>query len=61
MNSIKIEISKCDMLASRFYEVGARDKQRAAGDWLDQVKKAAKVIKMGQINSTSNKKEKNAK
>lgn len=49
------------MLASRFYEVGARDKQRAAGDWLDQVKKAAKVIKMGQINSTSNKKDKNAK
>ena len=49
------------MLASRFYEVGAGDKQRAAGDWLDQVKKAAKVIKMGQINSTSNKKDKNAK
>jgi hypothetical protein len=55
MSTIKIEMHKCDELASRFYNVGAGDKQRAAGDWLDQVKKVANMIKTGQINSECNK------
>jgi hypothetical protein len=54
-------IRECDALASRYYRLDSGSRERAAGDWLDQVKKAAKVIKIGQINSTSNKKDKNAK
>lgn len=55
MSTIKIEMHKCDELASRFYNVGAGDKQRAAGDWGLQVKKVANMIKAGQINSERNK------
>jgi len=55
MNTIRIEIDKCDILATRYYNVDARDKQRAAGDWGLQVKKVANMIKAGQINSERNK------
>ena len=47
MNTIRNEMAKCDLLASRYYNVEASGKERAAGDWLEQVKKTAKMINNG--------------
>ena len=58
MSIILIEIDKCDKLATRFYNVGASDKERAASDWGLQVKKVADMINMGQINSNNTKNQK---
>jgi len=44
MNSIKIEMNKCDILASRYYRLDSGSRERAARDWLEQVKKTAKMI-----------------
>ena len=44
MNTIRNEMAKCDLLASCYYNVEASGKERAAGDWLEQVKKTAKMI-----------------
>ena len=49
MNTIRNEMAKCDLLASRYYNVEASGKERAAGDWLEQVKKTAKMINNGSI------------
>ena len=50
MNTIRIEIDKCDKLANNYYNLDASGKKRAAGDWLEQVRKTAKMI-----NNRSNK------
>ena len=47
MNTIRNEMAKCDLLASRYYNVEASGKERAAGDWLEQVRKTAKMINNG--------------
>ena len=43
---MKIEqlIRECDALASRYYRLDSCSKERAARDWLKQVKKTAKMI-----------------
>ena len=50
MNTIRIEIDKCDKLANSYYNLDESGKRRAAGDWLEQVRKTAKMI-----NNRSNK------
>ena len=35
---------KCDEMANSYYNLDASDKRRAAGDWLEQVRKTAKII-----------------
>jgi len=44
MSSIKIEMHKCDEMANSYYNLDASAKKRAAGDWLEQVRKTAKMI-----------------
>ena len=44
MNFIKKEIRKCDLLAARYYKLAEGDRERAARDWYDQVKKVADII-----------------
>jgi hypothetical protein len=44
MNSIRIEMHKCDEIANSYYNLDASGKRRAAGDWLEQVRKTAKMI-----------------
>ena len=44
MNTIQTEIDKCDKLANSYYNLDASGKRRAAGDWMEQVKKTAKMI-----------------
>ena len=56
MNTIRNEMAKCDLLASRYYNVEASGKERAAGDWLEQVKKTAKMINNGSIKPIMNEK-----
>ena len=43
---MKIEqlIRECDNLASRYYRLDSGSRERAARDWLEQVKKTAKMI-----------------
>ena len=43
-------IRECDALASRYYRLDSGSRERAARDWLKQVKKTAKII-----NNRSNK------
>jgi hypothetical protein len=38
-------ISECDNLASRYYRLDSGSRERAARDWLEQVKKTAEIIK----------------
>ena len=35
---------KCDEMANSYYNLEASGKKRAAGDWLEQVRKTAKMI-----------------
>ena len=35
---------KCDKMANSYYNLDASSKRRAAGDWLEQVRKTAKMI-----------------
>jgi predicted LPLAT superfamily acyltransferase len=35
---------KCDEMANSYYNLDASGKRRAARDWLEQVKKTAKMI-----------------
>ena len=35
---------KCDEMANSYYNLDASGKRRAAGDWLEQVRKTAKMI-----------------
>ena len=35
---------KCDKMANSYYNLDASGKRRAAGDWLEQVRKTAKMI-----------------
>ena len=44
MSSIRIEMHKCDEMASRYYRLESGSRERAAGDWLEQVRKTAKMI-----------------
>ena len=43
-------LRECDNLASRYYRLDSGSRERAARDWLEQVKKTAKMI-----NNRSNK------
>ena len=56
MNTIRNEMAKCDLLASRYYNVEASGKERAAGDWLEQVRKTAKIINNGSVKPIMNEK-----
>ena len=35
---------ECDRLASRYYRLDSGSRERAAGNWLEQVRKTAKMI-----------------
>ena len=35
---------ECDRLASRYYRLDSGNRERAAGNWLEQVRKTAKMI-----------------
>ena len=37
-------MNKCDILASRYYRLDSDSRERAARDWLKQIKKTAKII-----------------
>ena len=37
-------MNKCDEMANGYYNLDASGKRRAAGDWLEQVRKTAKMI-----------------
>ena len=37
-------LRECDNLASRYYRLDSGSRERAAGDWMEQVKKTAKMI-----------------
>jgi hypothetical protein len=49
MNSIKIEMHKCDILAARYYNLAVGDRERAARDWFEQVEKTAKLVQAKSI------------
>jgi len=44
MANIKQLMRECDLLASRYYRLDSGSRERAAGDWLEQVRKTAKMI-----------------
>jgi len=44
MNIIKIEQHKADLLAARYYKLAERDRERAARDWYNQIKKVADML-----------------
>ena len=44
MANIKQLMCECDNLASRYYRLDSGSRERAARDWLKQVKKTAKMI-----------------
>ena len=44
MSSIRIEMHKCDEMANSYYRLDSGSRERAARDWLEQVKKTAKMI-----------------
>ena len=44
MKTIEQLIRECDNLASRYYRLDSGSRERAARDWLEQVKKTAKII-----------------
>jgi len=44
MNTIEQLIRECDNLASRYYRLDSGSRERAARDWLEQVKKTAKLV-----------------
>ena len=37
-------LRECDNLASRYYRLDSGSRERAARDWMEQVKKTAKMI-----------------
>jgi hypothetical protein len=37
-------LRECDNLASRYYRLDSGSRERAARDWIEQVKKTAKII-----------------
>jgi len=37
-------LRECDLLASRYYRLDSGSRERAARDWLKQVRKTAKMI-----------------
>ena len=45
MNTIDLEIRKCDILAARYYRLDSGSRERAARDWRLKCDKAAKMIK----------------
>ena len=44
MANIKQLMRECDNLASRYYRLDSGSRERAAGDWLEQVRKTAKLV-----------------
>ena len=44
MNIIKQEIRKCDLLAARYYKLAEGDRERAARDWYNQIKKVVDML-----------------
>ena len=44
MSIIKIEQRKADLLAARYYKLAGRDKERAARDWYNQIKRMADML-----------------
>jgi hypothetical protein len=49
MSFIKEEIRKCDLLAARYYKLAEGDRERAARDWYNQVKKVANMLNIPPI------------
>ena len=44
MKTIEQLTRECDLLASRYYRLDSGSKERAASDWLEQVRKTVKMI-----------------
>ena len=44
MSIIKTEQRKADLLAARYYKLAGRDRQRAARDWYNQIKRMADML-----------------
>ena len=44
MKTIEQLTRECNILASRYYRLDSGSRERAARDWLEQVKKTAKII-----------------
>jgi hypothetical protein len=44
MNNIKQLMDELDHQAARYYNLAVSDRERAARDWLEQVRKTAKMI-----------------
>ena len=44
MKTIEQLIRECDNLASRYYRLDSGSRGRAARDWLEQIRKTAKMI-----------------
>ena len=44
MSIIKTEQRKADLLAARYYKLAGRDKERAARDWYNQIKRMADML-----------------
>ena len=49
-------MNKCDLLASRYYRLDSGSRERAARDWLEQVRKTAKMINNESIKPIMDKK-----
>jgi hypothetical protein len=56
MNTIEQLIREADNLAARYYNLAASDRERAAGDWLEKVKQAAKLVQVKSKKPNMNKK-----
>jgi hypothetical protein len=46
---IKTEQRKADLLAARYYKLAEGDRERAARDWYNQVKKVANMLNIPPI------------
>jgi hypothetical protein len=44
MNTIEQLIREADNLAARYYNLAASDRERAARDWLEHVRKTAELV-----------------
>jgi hypothetical protein len=46
MNTIEQLIRECDLLAARYYRLDSGSRGRAARDWLEKVRQAAKLVQV---------------
>ena len=49
MNTIDLEICKCDILAARYYRLDSGSKERAARDWMQLVRETALKIEQSKF------------